>query len=569
MSNFGSVARHVATRTTNKWARFAIPPWNNTIINSTTSKTWKRIHTISPLVFTVGVLHFSTSQRHGITTKNDDGSSKDDQDDKKSNDSSSASYPTFDISQQWNTTKEFLEQIVFTDQGAKTTQASTSSPLGIMSKEDDDHDSSKQAREGWLGFLQEFRRERERDQQHPGNNNNIKAMDAKEKKESKQNLFDVQKSLMGLLMGPNQKMVEELIAKTRTSSEQGDVSDTISLEELLTILKTAADEFGIMIEKNLTGKALPTIWPTNLYYFLEFQDQIKNFSWRRRKHRFCRGINMDYVHELNSYMRIAEIGYLDDMDAIKEELSTTFGYEVIHCQMDSLPGQPSHFLAIKKDQSPWSPSLDMLLCVRGTKTITDVITDLLADAVDYRGGKAHSGICKSGRYLAEKHRATFQEFLKASGKKKIHLTLVGHSLGAGAASIAGMELHDQKEFDVQVFGFGCPALLSKDLSESSQDYITTVVADNDCIPRMSLATMMNTILDIGEYDWVPNAQQDLEDVVDQVQSALPTYITDSVKENLLQMIHSNVLSVIDIPPPTQERMDTILFPRKLIPPLVL
>lgn len=164
---------------------------------------------------------------------------------------------------------------------------------------------------------------------------------------------------------------------------------------------------------------------------------------------------------------------------------------------------------------------------------------------------------------------TFQEFLKASGKKKINLTLVGHSLGAGAASIAGMELHDRKDFNVQVFGFGCPALLSKGLSESTQDYITTVVADNDCIPRMSLSSMMNAILDIGEYNWIHNAQQDLEDVIDQVQSALPAYITDSVKKNLLEILRTKVLSVIDIPPPTQERMDPILFPRKLIEPNTL
>lgn len=204
----------------------------------------------------------------------------------------------------------------------------------------------------------------------------------------------------------------------------------------------------------------------------------------------------------------------------------------------------------------------MMLCVRGTKTITDVITDLLADAVAYRGGKAHSGISKSGTYLAEKHLDTFQEFLKASGKKKINLTLVGHSLGAGAASIAGIELQARDDFDVQVIGFGCPALLSKELSESTQDYITTVVADNDCIPRMSLANMMNTMLDIGEYNWIPKAKQDLEDVVAQVQVALPAIVSDSSKTNLMDILTTKVLSTIDIPPSTDDRMEPVLFPRK-------
>ncbi len=493
------------------------------------------IKRLMPLV-AAGGLHFASTGRRQQGTTLNDGAKKDNE---------SSSHTPFDITKQWNNAKDYLEHKVLTDRGM-TKELSTKDWS-------DDKNSSKQG--GLLGFLHGLT------QDMKNHRNDDAQQNVKETQENKQNLQDVQSSLMGLLMGPNQRMVEELIAKARNSSEQGDVSDSVSLEELMTILKIAGEEFGNMIEKYLDGKDLPSIWPTNLYYFVEFEDEVKNFSYRRRKHRFCRGINVEYVNELNSFMRIAEIGYLDDMERIKKELSETFGYEVMYCQMDSLPGQPSHFLAIKKDQSSWSSSLDMLICVRGTKSITDVITDLLADEVDYRGGKAHSGICKGGQYLAEKHMDTFQEFLKASGKKKINLTLVGHSLGAGAASIAGIELQDKDDFDVQVIGFGCPALLSKELAESTKEYITTVVADNDCIPRMSLASMLNTILDIGQYNWIPRAQQDLEDVINQVQSALPAYITDTVKKNLLEMLDSKVLSSIDIPLPTKERMKPVLFPR--------
>ena len=40
-----------------------------------------------------------------------------------------------------------------------------------------------------------------------------------------------------------------------------------------------------------------------------------------------------------------------------------------------------------------------------------------------------------------------------------------------AASIAGMELQDHHNFDVRVFGFGCPALVSQDLAVKA-DFIT-------------------------------------------------------------------------------------------------
>jgi hypothetical protein len=72
---------------------------------------------------------------------------------------------------------------------------------------------------------------------------------------------------------------------------------------------------------------------------------------------------------------------------------------------------------------------------------------------------------------------------------------------------------------VKVIGFGCPALLSKDLSKITQDYITMVMADNDCIPRMSTATMVNTMLDIGSYYWIPYTLRDIQEAIDQVQQS--------------------------------------------------
>ena len=481
-----------------------------------------------------GALHISDRSSIAATRRPYHSSQAEGRKDSSTDDSGA----TFDISKHWENAKDYFDKAILTDkpsQSEPTTPPKTAENISLM------------------GIFNKLKSSA-KDFTTPDSNKN--RVDV----EQSQNLQDVQTTLMGMLTG-RQPTVEDLIAKARTSSEQGDVSDSVSLQEVLTILKTAGNEFEATVHKHLEGRDLPTLSLTSLYYFLEYEDERKNFSYRRRKHRFCPGINTDSVEELYEYMRLAEIGYEDEIENIKQELQDTFGYELVYCQMDSLPGQPSHFIAIRKDQSKWSPSLDMLLCVRGTATITDIITDLLADAVDYKGGKAHSGICQSGKYLVEKHLETFESFLEASGKSNINLTLVGHSLGAGAASIAGMELHDDPRFNVQVVGFGCPALVSQDLSEKAASYITTIVSDNDCVPRMSLPSMINAILDIGEYNWIPRARQDLEDVVDQVQYSLPDLITDSTKESLLQLIHSRVLSTLEIPEPTTDRLDPILFPR--------
>jgi hypothetical protein len=64
-------------------------------------------------------------------------------------------------------------------------------------------------------------------------------------------------------------------------------------------------------------------------------------------------------------------------------------------------------------------------------------------------------------------------------------------LGAGTAAIAAMELKEHNFLEVEAVGFGCPSLLSRELSTSTKDYITTVVNDADIVPRMSGASMHN------------------------------------------------------------------------------
>ena len=232
---------------------------------------------------------------------------------------------------------------------------------------------------------------------------------------------------------------------------------------------------------------------------------------------------------------------------------------------------------------------------QGTKTIGDVITDLICDAAEYRNGTAHAGILDSGKYLATRHEQLIEQLLELSKEKAasgsgrgnnnattMKLTLIGHSLGAGAASIAGMEWRDKfvnnnnrnrkKEdgtdddgpnLDLHVYGFGCPALLSQNISESTREFITTIVADYDCIPRMSTATLLNAILNIGEYNWLPYARRDIKEFIEQVvQPYFPLLISESNKSKILQYLDDIMSdpSMINIPTPTQKRMNVTLYP---------
>ena len=235
----------------------------------------------------------------------------------------------------------------------------------------------------------------------------------------------------------------------------------------------------------------------------------KNPSWKRRTHRFHRGVDVRMVNELWDEVHLADLAYSDTIDDLRDGLDQARKkWELVYFEPFSEPGRPSHFIALRKGQSKWNSTLDIVFAVRGTKDAKDLITDSLMHPVEYRGGLAHDGIVKSGKYLCDKHTELLKDLVKLSGKKKINLSMIGHSLGAASAAVAGIELNEIEEFDVKVTCFGCPPILSRDLSEKYKGIVKTVINDADCIPRMSGATIANVAMAIMEYDYTPYARRD-------------------------------------------------------------
>jgi hypothetical protein len=125
----------------------------------------------------------------------------------------------------------------------------------------------------------------------------------------------------------------------------------------------------------------------------------------------------------------------------------------------------------KGKKFPWWPGsnkveeknyIEIVLSIRGTKTVEDMLSDALLECTDYRGGKAHDGVCASGISIVKKHTDLILRILEMSGREKVRLTLLGHSLGAGAASIACIEFNeshpdkiDGKDIHEQYFRLSC------------------------------------------------------------------------------------------------------------------
>ena len=331
--------------------------------------------------------------------------------------------------------------------------------------------------------------------------------------------------------------IQEIVAKVRENREEGDIEDTVSLTQLFTMLNDYGEQVQRVAERFVGGLDLTQFNPTSLMYFLEYEDERKNPSWKRRAHRFCPGIDMSYVESLYKGLMMAELCYADSIDQIREGLESDVNdpYELVYVDLQSAPGEPAHFIAVKRDQKVWSSKLQVVMGVRGTKTVADALTDLLCDTTDYKGGAAHAFIVKGGKFLVEKHTKLLEDLCRRAGKSSIQLDIVGHSLGAGAGSIAGIEFNEKQNFDVQVLGFGCPALLSKDLAEK-YSFITTIINDSDIVPRLSGISMANLLLEIMEFDWFKYSLRDVTHALDEIHKRQPTFFPRELCQKILSSV---------------------------------
>nr|XP_033819613.1 sn1-specific diacylglycerol lipase beta isoform X2 [Geotrypetes seraphini] len=125
----------------------------------------------------------------------------------------------------------------------------------------------------------------------------------------------------------------------------------------------------------------------------------------------------------------------------------------------------------------------------------DVLTDLSADCetltIEEVQGDcfAHKGISQAASYIYGRlvnDGLLNQAFTIAPEYK---LVIVGHSLGAGAASILAILLKNSFP-TLRCYAFSPPGgLLSKCLADYSKDFIVTVIVGKDLVPRLSMPNM--------------------------------------------------------------------------------
>ncbi|XP_062859416.1 diacylglycerol lipase-beta [Trichomycterus rosablanca] len=137
----------------------------------------------------------------------------------------------------------------------------------------------------------------------------------------------------------------------------------------------------------------------------------------------------------------------------------------------------------------------VLVAVRGTLSLKDVLTDLSAECedlpVDGVSGAcyAHKGIAQAAGYVYKRlinDGILSQAFNIAP---EYRLVITGHSLGAGTAALLAALLHSNYP-TLQCYAFSPPGgLMSKALADYSKQFVISVVLGKDLVPRLSIPNM--------------------------------------------------------------------------------
>ncbi|KAL6527687.1 hypothetical protein OROMI_029498 [Orobanche minor] len=250
------------------------------------------------------------------------------------------------------------------------------------------------------------------------------------------------------------------------------------------------------------------------------------------------------------YLRQASTGPVEDVKG--EPISSEFIVQdlIYHTELakgaykDSAAGlarnsmiRERNILKFIKDSSVLRPGyyigIDMrkklvILGIRGTHTVYDLITDIISsghEEITYEGYSTHFGTAEAARWFLNHEMGTIRKCLEKH--KGFRLRLVGHSLGGATASLLAINLRRNsiKELGfspdiISAVGYATPPCVSKELAESCSNFVTTVVMQDDMVPRLSAASLTRLRNEIVETDWESVfSREDWKGVIDLVTNA--------------------------------------------------
>ncbi|CAN7103195.1 hypothetical protein BRARA_E00289 [Brassica rapa] len=263
------------------------------------------------------------------------------------------------------------------------------------------------------------------------------------------------------------------------------------------------------------------------------------------------------------YLRQASLSPFEDVKGVQVVSESTVSDLIYNaelakgCYRDSVSGlakntmlRENNILKFVKDSSVMRPGYYVgvdhrrklvVFGIRGTHTIYDIITDIVSssdDEVTFEGYSTHFGTAEAARWFLNHELQTMRRCLERYEGYK--LRLVGHSLGGAIASLMAIMLRkmprEELGFDgeiVSAVGYATPPCVSRELAENCSEFVTTIVMQDDIIPRLSQASLARLRDEILQTDWTSVIEkEEWKSVLDLVTNAkqVVTSVQDAARK---------------------------------------
>ena len=217
----------------------------------------------------------------------------------------------------------------------------------------------------------------------------------------------------------------------------------------------------------------------------------------------------EFTSEVMHYFKCASEVYLSDPTIRKQDilLNQLEDEESLHL--------PRHIVFLDHITK------SIVISIRGTASISDMITDLYIEASPFlhpsRGILAHKGISDSATALLPTITTAIKDIQHKNNGKYMNYRVVttGHSLGAGTAALLAILLSTQSNIPVTSYAFAPPPVISHTtlpkqgfftelFNKPSKYTIHSFVHDRDFIPRCShreLLNMLSALTAIDSLSW--------------------------------------------------------------------
>ncbi|KAH7862628.1 hypothetical protein Vadar_007398 [Vaccinium darrowii] len=208
------------------------------------------------------------------------------------------------------------------------------------------------------------------------------------------------------------------------------------------------------------------------------------------------------VQDLIYHLELAKGAYRDNAAGLARN-SMLRESNVLKFVKDSSIMRPGYYIGVDHRKKL------VILGIRGTQTVYDLITDVVSSSkeeVTFEGYSTHFGTAEAARWFLRHEMGTIKKCLdKHEG---FRLRLVGHSLGGATASLLAIMLRKKSSKElgfspdiVTAIGYAPPPCVSRELAECCSDYVSTVVMQDDIIPRISVAALTRLRNEILQTDW--------------------------------------------------------------------